>query len=185
MAVTTAFPTARRVTHAGVLVPTLRQRFEYFRGDRDEKLLQARSRRATAASLPCQCRGESVRAAAAATAARTAVVSRHCFAAVTWPQALAHGRYMAVTWPLHGRYMAVTWPQVLAHGRYMAVTRRYMAASWPQVLARSAADPWLSDGGAMLFCATPTEASRVFDMLLERAPEARPALLHDELPCAM
>lgn len=33
------FPAAKLVTHKGVLVPTLRQRFLYFRGDKDAKLL--------------------------------------------------------------------------------------------------------------------------------------------------
>ncbi|KAL1518835.1 hypothetical protein AB1Y20_003112 [Prymnesium parvum] len=32
------FPTARRVSQTGDLVPTLRQRFHYFRGDKDEQL---------------------------------------------------------------------------------------------------------------------------------------------------
>lgn len=34
------FPTVQRVGHTGVLVPTLRQRYHYFRGDRDAKLLK-------------------------------------------------------------------------------------------------------------------------------------------------
>eukprot|EP00931_Biecheleriopsis_adriatica_P099267 TRINITY_DN7367_c0_g1_i1.p1 TRINITY_DN7367_c0_g1~~TRINITY_DN7367_c0_g1_i1.p1 ORF type:complete len:431 (-),score=94.56 TRINITY_DN7367_c0_g1_i1:51-1343(-) len=34
------FPQAQRVGHVGVLVPTLRQCFHYFRGDKDAKLLQ-------------------------------------------------------------------------------------------------------------------------------------------------